>query len=211
MSEKMDDSDVLKVILAFIKSLAFQEKATVSAEELQRILNFTRSRLSTYRVCGMPQEEVLQDFYKKWMALYQDNYTFPITRETVINAINSGETKEYIKAFDRIGRMGEVPSIKQAIDTLIENIPHDTEKILDMGVGPGYVDERIPEYYQVLAMDIDSEILRRNQRPSCLGDALHIPLVDQAVDLTITCEMLEHIKGDSLDTVVRELKRVSAK
>ena len=211
VSEKMDDSDVLKVILAFIKSLAFQEKATVSAEELQRILNFTRSRLSTYRVGGMPQEEVLQDFYKKWMALYQDNYTFPITRETVINAINSGETKEYIKAFDRIGRMGEVPSIKQAIDTLIENIPHDTEKILDMGAGPGYVDERIPEYYQVLAMDIDSETLRRNQRPSCLGDALHIPLVDQAVDLTITCDMLEHIKGDSLDTVVRELKRVSAK
>ena len=45
----------------------------------------------------------------------------------------------------------------------------------------------------------------------CIGDILDIPLQNQSVDMTIACDVMEHIEVDKLDKAVAELRRVSRK
>lgn len=146
---------------------------------------------------------------KLWENNYEGIGKFQINTKGEINTVNSSETKEYKRLFD-VAKTG-VESIDNAIQTLLDILPEDAEKILDIGSGPGYVNRNIPPYYNVLAMDLDEEILKENTRQWCIGDVLDIPLVDKSVDMTMICDVLEHIEQDSLQKAISELERVSSK
>ena len=201
------DKEIIKKIQFFFSDTAMENEL----ERLYKIVNFTVEQLSSYKFDGKTTDLELVGFYEKWKSVYKDLKDFVIDEKVLVNKINKSETGEYQKAFEKIGREGIAPSIQNAIASLIDSIPEDVEKLLDIGAGPGYVDEALPEDIQVLAMDIDEKILEGNPRPYCIGDVLQIPLKDNSVDMTITCDMLEHIEPEELPKACDEIKRVSKK
>ncbi|SFD26403.1 class I SAM-dependent methyltransferase [Clostridium uliginosum] len=146
---------------------------------------------------------------KLWDKEYSYLSKFEIVGDGEINSVNQSETQEYRRLFD-ISKTG-VESIDNAVETLINILPEDAEKILDIGSGPGYVNRNIPPCYNVLAMDIDENILKDNIRKWCIGDILNITLKDKSVEMIMACDVLEHIEKDSLKKAIFELERVSSK
>lgn len=202
----VDNDFAVKLLLFFYNSL---EVAEVS--RIVNILNFVITKVSLYSYDEVPVDKELATFYIKWSNAYNGLKTFDLTEKALINNVNGQETEEYKRAFAEMNKSGIAPSIQSAIASLLDSIPEDVEKLLDIGSGPGYMDEAIPKDIQVLAMDIDEKILETNPRKYCLGDVLQIPLKNKSVDMTITCDMLEHIEPEQLNKACEEIKRVTKK
>ena len=146
---------------------------------------------------------------KKWIRLYGEKDQFRFKENADINSVNFNETSTYLKLFKI--QKESMKHMENATATLLETIPCDVNTIADIGAGPGLVNQYIPYYYDVLALDINQKILEQNSRKTCIGDILDIPLQDQSVDMTITCDVLEHLETDKLDRAISELRRVSKK
>ena len=174
---------------------------------LYEVLEETR-RQSDYRTAGGPLP-AWESFWESWRALYRVPQTFQTTGAGQINEINKSEAEDYLDA--HLKTAGEVSYMKHAVDSLLSSIPEDVETILDIGSGPGYVNNLLPADYSILAMDIDEEILRGNSRQTCLGDIMDIPLADRSVDMVMACDMLEHLPDEVLEKGAAELERVSDK
>ena len=156
------------------------------------------------------KEEVKKkSFVKRWIYLYGEKNQFRFKGSADVNAVNYNETPTYLKLFQIQKESSK--HMENATATLLETIPCDVETIADVGAGPGLVNQYIPYYYDVLAIDINQEILDQNSRKTCIGDILDLPLQDQSVDMTITCDVLEHLESDKLEKAVSELRRVSKK
>lgn len=155
--------------------------------------------------CSLPKDE----FWNDWKRVISPLRDIKLRERGEINLINKSEIKTYKEIFSQSGEI--VPSIDHSTCTLLSILPGNAERILDVGAGPGYVNRNIPEDYAVLAMDIDSEILKENRWPTCVGDVLDIPLEDKAVDLSMACDVLEHIEPTDLPRAISELERVSSK
>jgi hypothetical protein len=148
-------------------------------------------------------------FIEKWEEFYGKKGKVNLKMGTNINAVNYNETATYLKLFAI--QKESMKHMENATATLLETIPCEVNTIADIGSGPGLVNQYIPYYYDVLAVDINQEILRQNRRKTCIGDILDLPLQDKSVDMTISCDVLEHIEPDKLNRAVSELKRVSKK
>lgn len=144
-----------------------------------------------------------------WNKIYGGSPRFIIRDQTHVNSVNYKETRTYLKLFEEQKR--NFTDMENATDTLLQTIPCDVDTIADIGSGPGLVNQYIPYCYKVLAVDLNEEILRQNHCDTCIGDILDLPLADRSVDLTISCDVLEHIEPDKLDLAVSELQRVSRK
>lgn len=144
-----------------------------------------------------------------WEKEYGYLAKFSVKGNSKVNFVNKSEAKEYLRLFE-ISKTG-VESIDNAVETLLHILPEDAETILDIGSGPGYVNRNIPASYNVLAMDIDENILKDNIRKWCVGDILNIGLEDKSVEMSMACDVLEHIEKDLLKKAVSELERVSNK
>ena len=182
---------------------------TAAAEQtpLCAVLEEVR-RQSDYRTAKEPGPEWAA-FWRRWKEQYPMPQTFRITGAGQINEVNLSEAGDYLDA--HLKTAGEVSYMKHAVDSLLAALPGDTETILDIGSGPGYVNERLPADLSILAMDIDEDILRGNTRQTCLGDIMDIPLEDRSVDLVMACDMLEHLPDEVLKKGAAELERVSDK
>ncbi|WP_206460019.1 class I SAM-dependent methyltransferase [Anaerovorax sp. IOR16] len=210
---KTPESASVEVLYGLCQYLSGGEKKTknvaeVPYETFAAILRFVCAKICNYSVKEQDTDNAW--FYSKWLEYYGHLSHFEMKQGTSINEVNLSESGDYLDAFEMIEEGGAV-SIENATRTLLENIPQDVERILDLGSGPGYVNQKIPACYHVLAMDIDMDILKQNKRPFCLGDALDIPLKSGAVDLVITCDMLEHIEETKLSKAISEITRVSKK
>ena len=147
--------------------------------------------------------------YEKWNRYYGELSDFHIRSNRKINHINLSEAAVYRDIFEKT-KTG-VTSIDHAVDTLLDTLPDDAEKILDIGAGPGYVNKSISSDYHVLAMDIEEKILNENIRPTCVGDVTDIPLENQSVDMVMACDVLEHVPTELLSKAIEEIKRVAKK
>jgi len=81
------------------------------------------------------------------------------------------------------------------------------DSILYVGKGTGiapYLLSRCPGNPKITTLDVDTEL-----KPDILGSVLDIPLNDQAVDLTMCCQVLEHLPFDDLLPALREMRRVT--
>jgi SAM-dependent methyltransferase len=98
-----------------------------------------------------------------------------------------------------------------ALDAMLDGLA--PRRILEIGVGEGHVTERVRERFPdatIVGVDLPDEELAGDWRSAglaCLfGDATRLPLPDQAVDLVLAIEVLEHIPGP--DAALAELARV---
>lgn len=155
------------------------------------------------------EEVKYENLIKRWVLFYGEKSQFKFKKSADVNIVNYNETSTYLKLF-RIQKES-MKHMENSTATLLNTIPCDVDTIADIGAGPGLVNQFIPYYYDVLAMDINQEILDQNSRKTCIGDILDIPLQDKSVDMTITCDVMEHIETDKLEKAVSELRRVSKK
>lgn len=165
-------------------------------------------RQSVYYLAGDPPAD-FDAFWSEWDKNYPRPQAFKITGASIVNSTNKSEADDYLAAHQKAD--AGVGSIDNAIESLLSTLPNDVESILDIGSGPGYVNRHLPVDVSVLAMDITETILQGNQRQSCVGDIMDIPLADSSVDMIMACDMLEHLPDDVLKKGMAELERVSRK
>lgn len=199
----------IKLLYQGLCHFAESEDVAIYEKELEAIVIYVSENLNVYYKGIQVTNSKWQEFNHRWKQLYGDLSDFHIRAEKRINSINLSETTVYKDIFEK-SKTG-VKSIDNAVSTLLDSLPDDAEKILDIGSGPGYVNRNIPVDHHVLAMDIDENILKDNVRPTCIGDITDIPLDDDAVDMVMACDVLEHIPQVLLPKAVKELKRISKK
>lgn len=81
-----------------------------------------------------------------------------------------------------------------------------SQSVLEIGIGNAFVSDYLRRRgVDVLTLDIDA-----NLYPDCAGSILRLPFQDQAFEMVICCEVLEHLPFEWFRGAARELERVSA-
>ena len=98
----------------------------------------------------------------------------------------------------------------RALDGMLEGL--HPQRILEVGVGEGHVMRRVRERFPevpLVGLDLLDEALadewQEDGLPCLFGDATRLPFPDQAFDLVLAIEVLEHVPapGAALDELAR--------
>src|SRR6266542_3057647 len=95
------------------------------------------------------------------------------------------------------------------IAATISLLPSSVTTILDVGCGDGRLLRHLPATTRVVGVDCATTSLGRLDGQGVCADAQRLPFVDRAFDLSLCCEVLEHLPPLMLASVVQELARVS--
>lgn len=87
-------------------------------------------------------------------------------------------------------------------------IAPDTESVLDVGCGNGFVTRQLTAG-RVLGLDPSPEALERFEGESVLGSAEALPFDDRSFEAVVCAEVLEHLPQDVFVKAARELDRVA--
>ena len=91
-------------------------------------------------------------------------------------------------------------------------IPSDVESILDVGCGNGYLINTLAKQFNRCAgIDISETALQMVQVEKKIGSAEAIPYPDNAFDLLLINDVLEHLPAETLKKALAELRRVARK
>jgi ubiquinone/menaquinone biosynthesis C-methylase UbiE len=78
-------------------------------------------------------------------------------------------------------------------------------RVLEVGKGPGMVAAALRALaIEVITLDMQSEL-----HPDIVGSVTQIPLADRDVDVSLCCQVLEHLPFDQFATALHELRRVT--
>lgn len=99
----------------------------------------------------------------------------------------------------------------QVLMDILSLIPEDTERILDVGCGDGYITNSLPQTIDVVGMDISESALKYVKRRKTVGEIINIPFPDKSFDLVICNDVIEHIPDNEYYLALNELKRVAKK
>ena len=88
---------------------------------------------------------------------------------------------------------------------LDEVLARPPASVLVVGVGSRLV----PDYLRSLGMEVTTLDVAGDLAPDVLGDVRSIPLEDDAVELVLCCQVLEHVPFDDVPTALSELARVA--
>lgn len=88
----------------------------------------------------------------------------------------------------------------------------DTRNALDIGARDGYFSLMLAQYVdQVVALDLTTPQIEHPDITCLEGDATCLDIPDNAFDLVLCSEVIEHIAGASLQMACYELQRVTAR
>lgn len=91
--------------------------------------------------------------------------------------------------------------------------PNDISSVLDVGCGDGKLTSQLvgPGTETIVGLDSSEEALSRLPVPGVKGDARQLPFADEAFDLVISTDALEHMPDAEEDAAWSELFRVAGK
>ena len=101
--------------------------------------------------------------------------------------------------------------LKGKIEKIIEWIPEDVQKIVDIGCGNGVITNVLGSHYDVTAVDRSKQALESVETRKLSASADSIPLPDQSFDMVFSSELLEHLNDNLLKGTIAEVKRLSKK
>jgi SAM-dependent methyltransferase len=96
-------------------------------------------------------------------------------------------------------------------DTIRGAIPRGVRSILDCGCGDGRLGKALGGAYSVVGCDIAPAALAECAFPAVRSTAARLPFADEAFDLVICSEVLEHILPDDYAATCREIERVAGR
>jgi SAM-dependent methyltransferase len=99
-------------------------------------------------------------------------------------------------------RDGRLFSYAHQVDTVLLLEPR---KVLEIGVGTGLIAAALRHLgIEVVTLDAQEQL-----SPSLVASVTDIPLADGAVDVSLCCQVLEHLPFSEFEGVLRELRRVT--
>ena len=101
--------------------------------------------------------------------------------------------------------------LKGKIEKIIEWIPEDVQKIVDIGCGNGVITNILGSHYDVTAVDRSEQALESVETKKLSASADSIPLPDKSFDMVFSSELLEHLNDNLLKGTITEMKRLSRK
>lgn len=125
-----------------------------------------------------------------------------MTAAMTVGAIELPETPppaHYTGAYLTCGR---IHSFAHQLDAVLGLEP---QRVLEIGVGPGVVTAALRQLgIDVITLDVNSEL-----QPDVCASVTDIPLDDDSVDVTVCCQVLEHLPFEQAALALRELVRVT--
>ncbi|WDU52217.1 methyltransferase domain-containing protein [Taylorella equigenitalis] len=98
----------------------------------------------------------------------------------------------------------------ERIEIVKKFIPSDVKTILDAGCGNGAISNYL-NGYDITGMDRSPEALKYVTNKTVEGSLDSIPFEDNAFDLIICADVLEHLSEEVFEKTIKEFKRVSKK
>lgn len=110
------------------------------------------------------------------------------------------DTRGYSQLYDTKKRLA---SYWHQIDEARKARP---KKVLEIGVGSRFVSRYLADFYNLITLDISLDL-----HPKCVGSILNLLFKDKILDVTLCCQVLEHLPFSSFPSALDELFRVTAK
>ena len=102
------------------------------------------------------------------------------------------------------------PREKARLGDLEGLIPKGYASLLDIGARDGYMSIALVDYFhQVIALDLERPVIEHEKVITMKGDLCSLNLPDNAFDVVLCAEVLEHIPKVMLQTACSELARVT--
>jgi glycosyltransferase involved in cell wall biosynthesis/SAM-dependent methyltransferase len=111
--------------------------------------------------------------------------------------------------YDRIDWRAVEPYQLEVQRDLIALLPENVDSILDVGCGNGYISNALADRYTVVGVDISAVALRHLKVPGCLASVAQLPCANDAFDLVIASEVIEHLPPGEFDVALHEIQRVA--
>jgi hypothetical protein len=97
---------------------------------------------------------------------------------------------------------GRIHSYAHQIETLLAQGP---SRVLEIGKGPGVVAAAVRSLgVEVVTLDMQAEL-----QPDLVGSVTQIPAADRSFDVSLCCQVLEHLPFDEFIPALKELHRVT--
>jgi SAM-dependent methyltransferase len=107
----------------------------------------------------------------------------------------------------------EMPGDKilEKADLFLSLIPADVKTILDLGCGNGIITNHLAQKYDVTGADRSAAALEFVKTKKVQCNCNELPFEDNAFDLVLSSEMLEHLEDDVYLETIAEIQRVAKK
>lgn len=105
---------------------------------------------------------------------------------------------------------------RDRVQTVIKMLGDQGGKLLNVGFGYGFVEEKIPKHlFELYGIEISQEAIEKLKKKVegnfKMGSILDIPFQSESFDFVLVLEVLEHISPHDTFTALGELKRVLKK
>jgi len=97
------------------------------------------------------------------------------------------------------------------INAILEWMPKEVEKVLDVGCGSGVLTNRLENTRFSVGVDISSTGLKMVHVPKLVCSADNLPFTCQSFDMVILTEVLEHLPYNVYEQSLSEVCRVSSR
>lgn len=79
--------------------------------------------------------------------------------------------------------------------------------VLEVGIGPSIVSGAL----RSIGIDVITADCQAQLKPDIVASVTQLPLEDNSVDVSLCCQVLEHLQFDLFESAIRELARIAAK
>jgi SAM-dependent methyltransferase len=97
----------------------------------------------------------------------------------------------------------------QRLETTLRWIPDDVESVLDVGCGNGDLTNRLSAMRLAIGLDQSQTALQWVQVPRVQADIVQVPFADNAFDMVISAEVIEHLRVPVFKQALQQLARVA--
>ena len=97
----------------------------------------------------------------------------------------------------------------QRLETTLSWIPDDVESVLDVGCGNGDLTNRLDRQRLAVGLDQSLAALQWVQLPRLQANLVEIPFSDNAFDMVIAAEVIEHLRVPAFKQALQQLARVA--
>lgn len=120
------------------------------------------------------------------------------------------DNTEYYEKFDwDYAKLDQ--KIKDKINLIINTIPQNVKKIIDIGCGDGTISNELNKKFNVCAIDRSFNALKYVTAEKMQASADMLPIKSNSSELVFSSEMIEHLPDEIFIHAISEIKRISKK
>lgn len=121
------------------------------------------------------------------------------------------DRKQIVLRSDNIGALDHTsPEERARLDDLLRLIPGDRSSALEIGARDGFISSELVRLFtRVTALDVEMPAFDHERITKVQGDVRSLQFPDNAFDVVVCAEVLEHLPPEDLGTACSEIMRVA--